>query len=468
MSLLDLVAERIFKQLTKLQQDILQRNVGSDFYQQLLKYVSGNPVYMSEDVEKYISEGYLFNPLVYSIVSFIAQKASTIPFSVYEVKNEKMLQLYKCASPNLPYYLKQGVKVKALTEIPDHELNQLFISPNEIQPWSEFIEQTVGFKLVTGNSYTHCIGPDNGPNKGMIKELWNLPSQIVTIIPGDSMELVRGYEMAGNRSVKIPAEEVIHLKYWTPEYANGTFLYGLSPIRAGRRVVTKSNASYDSSVSSFQNMGAVGFVSQDGSGNASPLTEEQASKVEERLAKKTGPRNRGKYLVTSASLKWQQVGMSPVDLGIIESDRMDLRMMCNLYHVPSELFNDAANKTYSNTKEAGSAVYTNAVIPALVPFRDALNQKIRSRYENKIFIDFDTSMISELQDDLQMMSTALSGTWWLTPNQRRSVMSFDEDEEQPLMDDYWIPAALLPMSGTSVDQAAIEAAAKALGIKDYV
>ena len=39
-------------------------------------------------------------------------------------------------------------------------------------------------------------------------------------------------------------------------------------------------------------------------------------------------------------------------LAIIESDKMDLRTICNLFHVPSELFNDASNKTYSNTKEA--------------------------------------------------------------------------------------------------------------------
>jgi HK97 family phage portal protein len=204
-------------------------------------------------------------------------------------------------------------------------------------------------------------------------------------------------------------------------------------------------------------MGIRGFISADSvSKDTEPLTEEQADMLSRKLQKAGGPKNNGKVPITSAQLKWNQMGMSPVDLSIIESDRMDRRTICNLYHVPSELFNDAANKTYSNTKEAGSAVYTNAVIPALSQFRDAFNKYIYARYNGQIYIDFDVSMISELQDDLSAMTTALSGAWWITPNERRDIMSFDSDESNPMMNDYWIPAGLTPMSGSMVDDVALD------------
>ncbi len=470
MSILSNIAGWVFKeQLTKLQRDI-ERSYGSQVYEQILRNVKNMPVYMPDNIESYINEGFLFNPSVYSIVSFIAQKAGAIPWAVYEVKNDKALHLYKSASHDLPQFKKSMIRTKALIEIKEHELSQLFTSPNIIQAWPEFIEQVVGFKLVTGNSYVHCIGPTNGINAGMIKELWTLPSQLMTIVAGNSMEPVKQYELRGDRTVVIPTEQVIHLKYWTPNYINGQFLYGISPIQAGRRVVTKSNASYDSSVSSFQNMGAMGFISAgDGSKDTDPLTEEQAEMIEKRLAKKTGPNNRGKMLVTSANIKWQQMGMSPVDLNIIESDKMDLRTICNLFHVPSELFNDASNKTYSNTKEAGSAVYTNAVMPALIQFRDALNQFVSKRYEDKIYLDFDTSMISELQDDLNQMTTALQGAWWITPNEKRDMMSFGVDEANPLMDEYFVPSGLMPLSVVTdtPSDVALDEAAKSLGINDY-
>lgn len=440
----------------------LKTTQGSNFYEALLKYVDNSPVYMTDNVETYIKEGYLFNPFVYSIVSFIAHKASTIPFGVYEVKDEKMLQLYKTASPDLTYK-KEIVKTKALIELKDHELNQLFINPNSLQPWSEFIEQTVGFKLVTGNSYTHCIGPTSGPNRGALKEMWTLPSPAVTVVAGDRKRPVSHYEMIGDRDIVIPPEQMIHLKYWTPEYAGGTFLYGLSPIRAARRVVSKSNASYDTMVAAFQNQGAQGMITGEANAGDQSLTPEQSEMIRQKYEREhSGPKNKGKPLITSAALKWQQMGMSPADLAIIESDKMDLRTICNIYHVPSELFNDASNKTYSNTKEAGSAVYTNAVIPALTSFRDALNQFIKPKYTERIYVDYDTSMVSELQDDLTLLTGALSGAWWITPNERRDMMSLAEDETNPMMDEYWVPAGLMPMSGAQITDEVLDETLKML------
>ena len=46
-------------------------------------------------------------------------------------------------------------------------------------------------------------------------------------------------------------------------------------------------------------------------------------------------------------------------------------------------------------------------------------------------------------------------------------MTFAADDENPLMNDYWVPIGLMPMSGTSIDDAALDAAAKLLEIDDY-
>lgn len=428
----------------------MRRSIGSEVYQAMMRHVGGTAVYMGDNVENYIEQGYIFNPHVYSIVSFLAQKASAIPWYVYQVKDEKSLSLYKSSSPQLGYK-RQIVRTKAMVEVEDHELSGLFLRPNPLQSWSELCEQAVGFLLITGDSYLHAIGPTNGLNAGLLKEMWGLPSQVMRILPGDRTRPVRGYIYQPDSSVVIPLEEMIHLKYWTPEYASGAFLYGMSPIRAGRRVVTKSNASYDSSVASFQNMGAYGMITAgDTSKDSEPFTEEQAEMVRKRYGKLTGPKNAGKPLITSANLKWQQIGMSPADLQVIESDKMDMRTLCNIFHVPSELFNDASNKTYSNTKEAGSAVYTNAVIPALSKMRDGINAFIYPKYQGKFYVDFDTSMISELQEDIQYLSTALSQCWWVTGNERREIMGFGQDESNPMLDDYLVPAGLLPMMGMGI------------------
>ena len=454
MGLWDALGKRLFKSYIT----DLRRSIGSEVISEMLKMVRGRAIYPPDNVETYIDKGYLFNPVVYSIVSFIAQKAGAIPWGVYEVKNDKALHSYKSANS---YNLNTKIiKTKALVAIPDHELNAVFMKPNILQGWAEFIEQVVGFKLVTGNSYIHMIGPTAGLNKGSIREMWNIPSQIIRPVAGDRMEPIRGYKYL-SQNEPIPANEIIHLKYWTPEYFNGQNLVGMSPLRASLRLITKSNASFDSSVGAFQNQGAFGIISAE---KDTDLTEEQADMIERKLMKKVGgPDNRGKNIVTSAALKWQQMGMSPVDMNIVESDRMDLRSLCNVYHVPSELFNDAANKTYSNTKEAGSAVYTNAVLPALNQFRDALNQFISMKYPG-LYCDYDASMISELQDDLQMMATALSSIWYLSPNEKRDLLNFPADETNPMMNEYWLPGGLMPMSASMVTDQQLEEEEKKLGL----
>lgn len=454
MGLIEALGKKLFKGYIA----DLRRSIGSEVISEILKMVRGRAIYPPDNVETYIDKGYLFNPVVYSIVSFVAQKAGAIPWGVYEVKNDKALHSYKSANS---YNINTKIiKTKALVAIPDHELNAIFLKPNILQGWAEFFEQVVGFKLVTGNSYIHMIGPTAGLNKGSIREMWNIPSQIIRPVAGDKMEPVRGYKYLTSDTL-IPYDQVIHLKYWTPEYFNGQNLVGLSPLRASLRLITKSNSSFDSSVGALQNQGAFGIISAE---KDTDLTEEQADMIESRLREKVGgPANRGKNIVTSATLKWQQMGMSPVDLNIIESDRMDLRALCNIYHVPSELFNDAANKTYSNTKEAGSAVYTNAVLPALNQFRDAFNQYISNKYPG-LYCDYDASMISELQDDLQLMTTALAGAWWITPEERRDIMNFPADDTNPLLKDYWIPAGLVPMSASTVTDEQLEEEEKKLGL----
>ena len=80
MGLIEGLAGRLFKgYLTKLEQDV-RRSIGTEVNARILETVRNRPVYPPDNVESYINNGYLFNPIVYSIISFIAQKAGSIPW----------------------------------------------------------------------------------------------------------------------------------------------------------------------------------------------------------------------------------------------------------------------------------------------------------------------------------------------------------------------------------------------------
>lgn len=410
----------------------------------------GGAALIPEDTTSYINNGYLGNPNVYSIISFITQKAGAIPWSVYRIKDQKKLAIYKS-------YPKKGLKEQVLEEDSKHPLSKVLTYPNELQGWSEFFEQACGFKLLTGNSFIQTIKLDSGK----LQELWVIPSQLVEILVGNRMQPIKGYRLMNNRDIVFTPEEIIHLKYWTPDAQSQ--LYGLSPIRAGRRVVTRSNASFDMSTNNLQNNGVLGIISSEGE---APLTAEQAQKIEEKLRAKASSKSINRFIATSARLKWQQMGLSPVDLQLIENDKMDLRTLCNIFHVPSELFNDAANKTYSNTKEAGRAIYTNAIIPLLSSFRDEFNRWIGQNSGENIYVDFDLSMIPELQEDWSSLITSLAQAWWLTPNQRLELSGWSTSED-PLMDKVWIPAGLVPIDMAEISDETLTQIEGKMKFNDY-
>ena len=45
----------------------------------------------------------------------------------------------------------------------------------------------------------------------------------------------------------------------------------------------------------------------------------------------------------------------------------------------------------------------------------------------------------------------MSKAWWLTPNEKRAAMSYAHDEDNPILDEYYIPANLIPASGSDID-----------------
>jgi hypothetical protein len=84
------------------------------------------------------------------------------------------------------------------------------------------------------------------------------------------------------------------------------------------------------------------------------------------------------------------------------------------------------------------------VIPELCKIRDELNRWLTPKYGEKLCIDFDFSVIPELQEETDKVVSQMTQAWWLTPNEKRMAMNYGEDEENDIMNEYFIPANLMP------------------------
>jgi len=406
--------------------------------------------------QQLVQRGYCGNSDVYSIVKLIAKTAAMIPLYEMEQKDEKearkyhQMMLTKNLTPEIIYNIGQQ-REKAYAIVGEQgKLQQLLDNPDDQQNKQDVYEGFYGFRLITGNSYINTPIIPDGANKGMIQGMYSMPAQYVNILATMGFpKRVISYQMIVNSIEVINTDEVIHLKYFNPDWSlQGQELYGLSPLRAANKTLQRSNSAEDNSVAQYQNGGPAAFIGNKNV-DVTDMGIEQTGKIKDRFMREyAGTGNAGKIAFTPGEPVYVAAGLSPVDLGILQSERFTLARLCNVYGVSDVLFNNNEASTESNVAEMVKRLYTNAALPEVYALRDAINRKIAPRYAangRKRYVDCDITGITELQDDMQAVATWLNTAWWITPNEKRDVQKFgkypDASFDQP-----WVTTGSMPLS----------------------
>lgn len=423
------------------------QQTAAQYNKAIYQFLGESIVWNPENDDTYIRDGYRRNATIYSLVNLITNAATTIPFQIYEKVNENEVKRYKSltsGSVDAQSLLKANlIRKNAMVELQGTELHQLLERPNAAQSYSSWISELIAFGKLTGNRYIYGIAPETGMNKGKYKELYVMPSQIMEIVSGGIMQPVQKYRIEYQGAYDIPAEDICHIKDFNPYYdGTGSHLYGQSPLRAGLRSLTTNNEAVQTGVKYLQNQTARGILTSD----EGDLNEVQAQQLKDKFRKNfQGADNAGDVIITPKKLSWVNFGLNAADVSLIEQYNASIKDLCNIYSVPVQLLNNTESATYNNMKEAKKALYQNAVIPELNKIRDELNRWLAPMYGDKLFIDFDYSAIPELQEENEKVVDQLSKAWWVTPNEKRRVMNYGVDEENIALDNYYIPANLLPI-----------------------
>jgi HK97 family phage portal protein len=429
------------------------QQTAQEYNKAIYNWLGESIVWNPENDTTYINEGYRKNSTVYSLVNIIAKAASSIPFQVYEKVNDNDYKRYKAMNNGIldPSVMHKAnyLKKKALVELEDTDLHKLLERPNPSQSYASWITELIAFGKLTGNRYIYGIAPETGNGAGKYKELYVMPSQLMEIISGGYMQPVKEYAIEYNGQYKIPADQICHIKDFNPYFdGSGSHLYGQSPLRAGLRSMTTNNEAVQTGVKYLQNQTARGVLMSD----EGDLNEVQAQQLKDKFRKNfQGADNAGDIIITPKKLSWVNFGLNASDVSLIEQYNASIKDLCNIYNVPVTLLNNTESSTFNNVKEAKKALYQNCVIPELNKIQDELNRWLAPKYGEKLCIEFDYSVIPELQEETEKVVDQMSKAWWLTPNEKRAAMSFGADEENPILDDYYIPANLIPASGSDID-----------------
>lgn len=411
--------------------------------------------FLLDNYRSYINKGYAYNADLYAIVSMINEKIAGCPIVLYEVKNEGAYQKYKSlmkgATPE-SFVKAQQIRIKSLAQVETgHPVLDLLEKPNAHQDRFSFIENMTGFYNLTGNAYSFGESPDGGPNKGKYKQIFVVPSGMVNPTEGDYINPVKHYDLTlmGKTLLTVDPGKVMHIRNFNPDPLNP--LKGMSPVRAGLMNLTRSNSAREAGVTAFQNGGARGVLYDASTDNEEGkwMTSEQADLLQERFdAKARGLANYNKTIITASKVKWEKIGLSPVEMELLVSEGVDLRAMCNIYHVPSELFNDKERSANNNVKEAEVAFVRRGCMPTMQRIIGGLNGWLMPAYQTggkKYVLDFDYSAFPEMHADMEKLATWLKDSWDLTPNEKRAAKDYDRSE-LPGMDDIYIPKNVIPIS----------------------
>jgi len=414
-------------------------------------WVGGLPVFNNGDAISNINEGYCGSEDVYSIVKRISTHSAMLmdTFKVNKIVDEEAFEKFMAFEKLRDYSVKGRaksafLKSKALEEVQGpNDLQRLLDNPNPSYIKSEYNSGLSIMRLITGNTYIHAPSLEFGVNKGRPAELWIMPSQFTSLQVSDTWpRRILGYKLIMGVIQDVPAQDVIQVRYFNPQYTYvGNELIGLSPLRAGSKVLDKNESETQYSVNAFQNAGISGIVY-----NESISGDEVAPDVLGKLKSDfynegSGTANARKLLFQAGKIGYQAVGLGPVDMDVLASMKLTFKKLCNLFGVSDRLFNNDATGSEVSDDNTRKDFYINAVLPEVCAFRDAYNTYLVPKFnddKNKYFIDFDISNIIELQDNFKDMASIYGQLPFTNLGVVAKAFNIDVDQSDPILKQWFI------------------------------
>jgi hypothetical protein len=236
-------------------------------------------------------------------------------------------------------------------------------------------------------------------------------------------------------------EEILHLTEFHPT----DDFYGLSRLEVAAKSVDISNLSQEWNAKLLKNdMRPPGAIK-----SQSLLTDAQFERIRQLIKEKyMGSENAGMPLLFEGGMEWQQLSISPHDMDWLNAEKFNLRRICSIFGVASELLGDSENKTYSNIQEARKALYQEAVLPIMDSLKVELNKWLAPLYGQGIELEYDRDAIEALQEDRAKKYAYLAAADWLTINEKRDACGYDEIDGGDVV--------LVPISSIPLEQATAE------------
>jgi SPP1 gp7 family putative phage head morphogenesis protein len=187
-----------------------------------------------------------------------------------------------------------------------------------------------------------------------------------------------------------PPEKFIHFMQMDP----GNPYWGTSPLMAAARTIDCDNEAQDTQKVSMQNRGTPSGVFAHDADMTAEQFEEARRRVRELYLAKT---TRREPWVLGGGVKWQQMGLTPVEMDYIASRLRNLRDIAGAFGLSPIFLGDMEQSTMDNMKQSRLALYEDVVIPMLDDIKATMNLRLAPLYRDGVTITYDLSNVAALK-----------------------------------------------------------------------
>lgn len=356
----------------------------------------GQAAWSNRNYKSFAEEGYQKNVVAYRSIARVSEAVASVRWTVW----------------------------RGDVELTDHPIIELLERPNPMQSGAEFFQALTGFLMIAGNSYVERVrvGSD-------IREMYPLRPDRMKVIPSNN-GFAQAYQFCGANSKTVKWEvdpktlqsDILHLKTFNPT----DDWYGLAPIEAGAFAIDQHNESMQWMQALLQNSArpSGALATKDDK----ELSDEAFARLKAQIEQQySGAKNAGRPMLLEGGLNWQQMGLSPTDVGIIEAKYSASRDVCLAFGVPPQLLGIPGDNTYANYAEARLAFWEDTILPLISRIAGDLNGWLAPLYGD-IEIRPDLDQIPAIVDKRKTLWDMADKSTDLTINERRELKGFEPIE----------------------------------------
>lgn len=310
--------------------------------------------------------------------------------------------------------------------VKQHPILDLLRNPNNSQSANEFWRMAVTYLYLSGDLYIEGVANESARR---LLELWPLRPDRMEIIPGrGGLPSRYNYKVNGQTAtfrVNTRGESpILHLKLESPE----DDWRGMSPVNAAAYAIDQHNEAMNWMQSLLQNSarpsGAFTMSAE------STLSDKQFQDLRAEIERLySGAENAGRPMLLEGGLKWESMGLSPIDMEIINIKDSAARDIALAFGVPPLLLNIPGDTTYANYKEARLGFYEDTVIPLANLIASAMNSWF-SRFAGGGILEPDLDAIPAIAEKRAARWTMVDNSDELTVNEARDMKGLPPLEDE--------------------------------------